>query len=59
MGCSRCGQGRPRPATPPATVGRPGGVVVPPQRVPVPSNSVPSSIIRDAITGMRYIPDGK
>lgn len=57
MPCSRCGQNSaPRPITPPTIVGRPGGVSVPAQR-PVASAPLPSNIIRDSITGLRYIPN--
>lgn len=57
MSCSRCGQGSvSRPITPPTIVGRPGGVNVPARR-PVPSAPLPSNLIRDSITGLRYIPN--
>lgn len=52
MSCTRCGQSRiSRPA--PTIVQRPGGVTVPAQR-PTP---IPANIIRDSITGLRYIPN--
>lgn len=56
MGCSRCGQNNRRPITPPTIVGRPGGVVVPSR--PVPAQPLPSNMIRDSITGLRYVPNG-
>lgn len=63
MSCTRCGQNRPRPIVTPTIVGRPGGVSVP-SRAPRPvgggisSGPLPSSTIRNAITGLRYIPNG-
>lgn len=57
MPCPRCGQNSvPRPINPPTVVGRPGGVSVPAQHT-VPSAPLPSNLIRDAITGLRYIPN--
>lgn len=62
MSCSRCGQSRPRPITTPTIVGRPGGITIPAQ-TPRPvggvsSGPLPTSTIRNAITGLRYIPNG-
>lgn len=59
MGCPRCGQSRPRPISSPTVVGRPGGVSVPGQRPAVPSSPLSPNIIRDSITGLRYIPNGR
>lgn len=57
MPCSRCGQNSvSRPITLPTIVGRPGGVSVPAQRS-VPGAQLPSNLIRDSITGLRYIPN--
>lgn len=57
MPCPRCGQNSvPRPITPPTIVGRPGGVSVPARR-PGGSAPLPSNLIRDSITGLRYIPN--
>lgn len=57
MPCSRCGQNSvPRPISQPTVVGRPGGVSIPAQR-PVSGGQLPSNIIRDSITGLRYIPN--
>lgn len=59
MSCSRCGQSRPRPITTPTIVGRPGGITVPAQRpvAPMGSTAVPANTIRNAINGLRYIPN--
>lgn len=57
MPCPRCGQSSvSRPITPPTIVGRPGGVSVPARSGPR-SAPLPSNIIRDSITGLRYIPN--
>lgn len=56
MSCSRCGQSIHRPITSPTIVGRPGSVSVPGQRT-VSGAPLPSNLIRDSITGLRYIPN--
>lgn len=52
MPCPRCGGKSARPTPPPSVISRPGTVPTPAQSAPRPSN--PS--VRDAITGLRYVP---
>lgn len=60
MSCSRCGSNNraPRPAPIPSVMGRPGaGSVNPPRPVSIVNGSgIPGNIIRNAITGLRYVP---
>lgn len=57
MSCVRCGQSRPRPVTPPSGITRrPGasGTFIPSR--PATGGGLPNSVIRSAITGLRYVP---
>lgn len=56
MACSRCGQSRPpRPA--PSGVTRPGGAYYPPRSNNTNDNNKSSrSTVKDAISGLRYVP---
>lgn len=59
MSCSRCGQNRaPRPAPIPSVVSRPGaGSVNPPRPTTgVAPSGMPNSVIKSAITGLKYVP---
>lgn len=60
MGCPRCGQNRgsgqiPQPVISPA---RPGTLPKPPV-MPQPVRVNPSDAVRNAINGLRYMPNGK
>lgn len=59
MACPRCGQSRPPRQVPPPTASRPGGMIPnPAQNRPQPSNAGGQNV-RDAITGLRYVPTTK
>lgn len=62
MSCSRCGQRHTvhgSATTPSGVVTRPGGIIIPAQpRTSVPTpQGLPSNVIRQSITGLRYVPN--
>lgn len=58
MSCPRCGSSRPiRPADMPSSVNRPGTIV--PTPIPQKQTSIPSTNeVKNAISGLRYVPNG-
>ena len=63
MSCSRCGQKHTvhgtGVSTPSGVVSRPGGIVIPAAprpAVPAPTG-LPSNVIKQSITGLRYVPN--
>lgn len=59
MACSRCGQSNrvSRPVSTPSIIGRPGtNNIHPPVATPT-SSGLPQNVIKNAINGLRYVPN--